>query len=215
MASDMERLSGLVDELRKLSSETRWVEFKEDNSNPNDIGEYLSALSNMAALEGKESSYLVWGICNETHEVVGTSFRPRKARKGNEELENWLLRLLDPKLHFQFDEIAYGGKQVVVLEIPPAPGRPVRFRRKSFVRVGSYRQKLDRHPQIERELWRVFNTTRFEDGLAAERLDGRQALSRLDYLSYFDLLKQTVPASHGMTLARLEEDRIVKRDHTG
>ncbi len=36
-----EYLNGLVAELRKLPNETGWVEFKENNSNPEDIGEYL------------------------------------------------------------------------------------------------------------------------------------------------------------------------------
>ena len=46
-------LNSLVAELRKLPRETGWVEFKENNPNPEDIGEYLSALSNTAALHGK------------------------------------------------------------------------------------------------------------------------------------------------------------------
>lgn len=55
-------LKGLVTELRKLPAETGWIEFKENNSNPEEIGEYLSALSNAAALNGKANAYLVWGI---------------------------------------------------------------------------------------------------------------------------------------------------------
>ena len=34
-------LQGLVTELRKLPAETGWIEFKENNSNPEEIGEYL------------------------------------------------------------------------------------------------------------------------------------------------------------------------------
>ena len=36
----------LIDELRKLPTETEWVEFKANNFAPNEIGEYLSTLSN-------------------------------------------------------------------------------------------------------------------------------------------------------------------------
>ena len=56
-----EYLVGLVNELRKLPAETGWVEFKENAANPEDIGEYLSALSNSAALNGKANAYLIWG----------------------------------------------------------------------------------------------------------------------------------------------------------
>ena len=52
-----EYLVGLVNELRKLPAETGWVEFKENAANPEDIGEYLSALSNSAALNGKANAY--------------------------------------------------------------------------------------------------------------------------------------------------------------
>ena len=116
-----EYISGLITELRKLPSETGWVEFKESNSNPEAIGEYLSALGNTAALEGKANAYVVWGVRDGTHEVVGTSFKPAQAKKGGEELENWLLRLLNPRLHFRFHELIYEGQPVVLLKILVRP----------------------------------------------------------------------------------------------
>ena len=54
--------AGLVRELCKLPRETEWVEFKGNNKNPQEIGEYLSALANAAALNGKANAYMVWGI---------------------------------------------------------------------------------------------------------------------------------------------------------
>ncbi len=45
----------IVHELRKLPHETEWVEFKRNNDNPEEIGEYLSALANSAALFNKAS----------------------------------------------------------------------------------------------------------------------------------------------------------------
>ena len=81
-----EYISGLITELCKLPAETGWLEFKENNSDPEDIGQYLSALGNTAALEGKANAYVVWGIRDGTHEVVGTAFKPTQVKKGN---ENW------------------------------------------------------------------------------------------------------------------------------
>jgi predicted HTH transcriptional regulator len=66
------------------------VEFKHNNANPDEIGEYSSALANSATLLGKDAAYIVWGIEDTTHRVVGTTFQPRRVKKGNEELENWL-----------------------------------------------------------------------------------------------------------------------------
>jgi len=67
---DVEYLVGLVRELCKLPKETEWVEFKLSNANPAEIGEYLSALANSAALCGKAKAYLIWGIDNATHDEV-------------------------------------------------------------------------------------------------------------------------------------------------
>jgi ATP-dependent DNA helicase RecG len=208
-------LSGLVTELRKLPDETRWLEFKLNNSDPEGIGEYVSAISNSAALEGKAAGYVVWGVEDRTHDVVGTDFRPSMERKGAEPLENWLLRLLSPRVSFRFHEFLHEGRRIVLLEIPRAPGRPVQFQGIEFVRVGSHRQKLKDYPEIERELWRVFDTTPFEDQIAAEGLDGPAALALLDYPSYFDLLKLPLPSDRAGVLARLAEDRMIVRNDSG
>ena len=56
-----EYICRLISELRKLPAETGLVEFKEGNSNPEDVGEYLAALSNTAAVEmlGLFDGYLI------------------------------------------------------------------------------------------------------------------------------------------------------------
>lgn len=61
---------------------------------PQLIGEYISALSNSTTLCGRTKGYFVWGIHDDTHEIIGTEFQYRKMRKVNEELEAWLLRMV-------------------------------------------------------------------------------------------------------------------------
>ncbi len=83
-------LQKLLAELRRLPEETEWVEFKKSWDKPEDIGEYASAISNSAALLGKSHGYIVWGIENGSHDIVGTKFKPRQTKgKGNEDLEPW------------------------------------------------------------------------------------------------------------------------------
>jgi predicted HTH transcriptional regulator len=79
-----EYLVGLVHELRKLPNETEWLEFKRNDAEPREIGEYLSALANAAALYGKVNGYLVWGIDDATHDIVGTTFSPASVKVGLE-----------------------------------------------------------------------------------------------------------------------------------
>jgi hypothetical protein len=71
----------LVDELRALPAETPWVEFKGNNTDPDMIGKRCSALSNAARIEGKDCAYMLWGIADDSHAVIGTEFNP-EAHKG-------------------------------------------------------------------------------------------------------------------------------------
>ena len=84
----VEYLQSLVRELAKLPDETEWVEFKCNNKQPQMIGEYISALSNSAALCERPKAYLVWGVDDATHKIVGTEFQYRKMKKGNEYRRN-------------------------------------------------------------------------------------------------------------------------------
>ena len=208
-------LVGLVREMCKLSYETEWVEFKLNNADPQEVGEYLSALANSAALCGKAFAYLVWGIADESHDVVGTAFSPAQAKVGNEELENWLLRLLMPKIHFRFHEFEMDGKRVVLLEIARAFRHPVQFQGQEFIRVGSYTKKLKDFPEKERELWRIFDQTPFEHLVAAEKVGSEEVFRLLDYPAYFDLLKLPLPETRDGILQAMAADDLISRNEGG
>ncbi len=51
-------LQSLLKELVFLPQETEWAEFKHNSIKPEDLGEYISALANSAALLGKPFAYL-------------------------------------------------------------------------------------------------------------------------------------------------------------
>lgn len=163
----------LIVELSELPDETEWVEFKHNNFDPEEIGEYISALANSATLVGKSRAYIVWGIEDVSHEIVGTVFRPSECKVGNEDLEAWLARLLSPRIHFRFTECEARGRRVVLLEIPAASHTPVRFKTDEYVRIGSYKKRLREHPEKERILWALFERNAFEEGLALENVSGR------------------------------------------
>ena len=210
-----EYLVSLVNELRNLPRETEWVEFKHDNDDPEEIGEYLSALANSAALTGKVNAYLVWGVDDTTHDVIGTSFRPALSKVGNEELENWLLRQLAPKINFHFHELMVNELPVVLLEIGAAFRHPVQFRNTEYIRVGSYKKKLKDFPEKERELWRVFDKTPFEREIAAENVGPDDVLRLLDYPAYFDLLKYPLPETRDGILTALQADDMIVPGRVG
>ncbi len=100
----------------------------------------------------------------------------------------------------------------MLLEVPRAARQPTQFEGNEYIRVGSYRKKLKDYPEIERALWKVFDTTPFEHLAAADRLRGPEVLALLDYPAYFHLLDLALPAEAGAILARLEEDGLIVKD---
>lgn len=151
-----------LDELLGLPAETEWVEFKHNNEKPEEIGEYLSSLSNGAALHGKPAGYIVWGVEDDTRRILGTTFQPRRAKVGNEALENWLLRLLAPRIDFTIHEVERDGLHIVLCEVQAANSTPVRFRGEEFIRVGQQKKKLKDFPEKERKLWQLLSAAQHD-----------------------------------------------------
>lgn len=153
----------LVDILRAEDAETEWLEFKSNHVSNQDIGENISALSNGAALRGRPFGYLIFGVDDTTHEVVGTTFDYRKQKQGNEDLENWLNRLTEPKIGLAIYNVQYSAKKrLVMFEIPAAFNQPTAFAGREYVRIGSYRQDLRRYPETEKQLWYALNRVSYE-----------------------------------------------------
>lgn len=87
----------LIDRLRSLPTGNEWFDFKSNYYEPQLLGQYLSALANSAFLAGQHRGYLVFGIDNATHNVVGTRFDPYAVKaKGNQGLLPWLAAGLRP-----------------------------------------------------------------------------------------------------------------------
>lgn len=210
-----EYLAGLVRELVKSPAETPWLEFKRNNEDPQEIGEYISALSNAAAMEPKTNAYMLWGIDDNSRDIVGTQFYPATAKKGNQPLESWLLQLLQPRIHFRFEEVEIDGHRVVILEIDRASHRPVAFSGKEYIRVGEVKKALKEAPELERRLWRVFDTVPFEEMVALERAGADEVLKLLDYPAYFDLMGIPLPANRDEILNALAEDQLICRCDAG
>jgi len=144
----------LIDRLLAMPTETEWFEFKRNRYEPGLLGEYLSALANSACLAGQSMGYLVFGIDDATHEVVGTAFDPYAVKgKGNQDLLPWLAAGLRPNSGFEVRVVDHSKGRVVLFEVGPARGQPVSFYGKEFIRVGSSKTALARHPEKARALW--------------------------------------------------------------
>lgn len=144
----------LIDRLRALPAETEWFEFKRSHCEPQQLGQYLSALANSACLANQPRGYLVFGIDDATHAVVGTRFDPYATKgKGNQDLLPWLAAGVHPNTGFDPHIVEHPDGRVVLFEIGPARGEPVNFQGAAYVRVGSSKTELRNHPEKARALW--------------------------------------------------------------
>ena len=179
--SYVEDLASVVRQLIEYPREASWFEFKENWFEPAALGEYVSSLSNAAAMEGRRCGYLVWGVDDASHEIVGTSFDPRVDVK-HEPLEHYLARQVTPDVGFSFHELDMDGVRVVVLAVPAASKVPTSFNGVRYLRIGSSKVNLAKYPERESQL---FFTLRTGPATVTNTPSGYQDLTFEKLLTYY------------------------------
>lgn len=124
-----QELENKLQYLLSLAAENEVVEFKEAKNGYDfsKIGRYFSALSNEANLKGLQEAWLVFGIKNSDHSIVGSNFRPNRP-----DLDNLKKEIADKTSHritfIEIHELFLPQGRVVLFQIPAAPqGIPVSF----------------------------------------------------------------------------------------
>lgn len=210
-----EEIKALINNLRKEAIEQPWLEFKGSNKSPEMIGEYISSISNSAALVKHPCGYLVWGIDDKTHELINTKFDFSSYKIGNQDISIWLSTMLRPMPYINFRRVEIGGNAVGILKIDAARTEPVRFQNEAYIRRGQNKKKLKDCPDLERELWSVFSQYEYEKQIAMENLSVESVLELLDYESYFSLLNIEIPSSKTGIIEALLHDNMLKRNDFG
>lgn len=206
--------AALLGSLRAEPHETEWLEFKNSYFDPDDIGRYISALANSAMLVGKEHAYLVFGVEDGSHKVVGTSVSLKSAKKGAEPLENWLSRMLDPQVTLEIVEFAIDGKAIVIVRIDPAYRQPVAFNKVCYVRIGSSRKELREYPERERQLWHATSRYTFEQGIAAPNLSAEMVVERFACSTFMELIGRPEATPHA-TIEFLQQRELIVDNRQG
>ncbi len=195
-----QRLNDLLDELVKQPTESEWVEFKHNFHSAEEIGERISAISNGACLQNQAFGYLVFGIQDITHQILGTSFKAKTYKKGGEDLEHWLATRLNPRIDFSVFEFDYDeGRHISMYVIPATNSRPVEFLNKPYIRVGSITRNLGEFPDKEARIWRK-QFISFEKEIAEFNLNASDVIRLLSTQTYFDLLKLPYPSDQRVLL---------------
>lgn len=122
-------LQHILQSLRNLTAENEIVEFKEAKNGYdfNKLGKYFSALSNEANLKGKPHAWLVFGVENKKHQIVGSQFRLQ--RKDLDSLKSEIANKTTNRITFiEIYELIETEGRVVMFQIPAAPkGFPIAF----------------------------------------------------------------------------------------
>lgn len=215
MPFQKEMINSIIEQCRGQGCELPWIEFKVDNFDPEQIGEYISALSNSAALFNQSTGFLIWGIEDASHEYVGTRFDPDVAKVGNTGLGLWISTQLEPQVQFYFHKTTIQDKNIVMLEIHGAVSSPVKFRGVDYIRIDSHKKKLKDFPDTERELWAIFSQKPFEAMIAMENVSDTLVLRLLDYTAYFDMLSLDIPNDKTSITEILLADGMLSKSETG
>ena len=194
---EREELKKLVDFLTSNSTETEWIEFKRNFHSPVEIGERISALSNSANIHNKPYGYLVFGIEDGNHNIVGTSFKVKSHKKGDEDLELWLVNRLNPRIDFESFEFDYGdGIHISLYKIPATINSPVEFINIPYIRVGSMTKKLAGYREKEAKIWKKSEVNTLDKKIAKAGISPSDVVSLLSIETYFDLMR--IPQPHNI-----------------
>jgi len=209
-----EQLISLIDELTSQHKENEWIEFKHNFHSPEEIGERISALSNSACIHKKPVGYLVFGVENETHQIVGTDFYAKSFKKGNEELENWLVTRLNPRIDFTIHEFDYEkDKHISLFIVPATQNRPVMFIHQAYIRVGSITRKLTDFEEKERKIWNN-NDYHLENDIVKSNLSSSDVIRLLSTETYFELMQIPYPSNQDGVIEKFLIEQLIIREKT-
>lgn len=135
---ETEQLTILLENLLNLPTENEVVEFKRAGNgfDTQKLGSYFSALSNEANLKRKDCAWLVFGINDKDHAIVGTNYKPTPQSLCH--IKREIAEGINEGITFNdIFEIVYEGKRVILFQIPPAPlGIPISYKGHYYGRDG-------------------------------------------------------------------------------
>jgi predicted HTH transcriptional regulator len=199
----------LLDRLLRESTESEWLEFKLNQGDPNEIGEYISALANAAMLADKDRAFMIFGVRDGSREKVGTTVRLKKLKKGSENLDNWIARLIEPRLMIDYLDFECDGAAFAIIAIEPTYQRPVRFSGTEYIRIGENKKKLSEFPEHERALWLATGRRKFENAIALTNQTPDQILEKLDTEVFYSLSGEPRPSNSSEILRKMQSVIVV------
>lgn len=202
-----ELLSNLLKE-----SEGHELEFKKNNKDPERIGKYISAISNMCALDDVPYGYLIFGL-SDNKEIMGTDLDLSNKKIGNTSLSFWLNSLLYPSDIFDYDDLNINEKKIIIIRIRKAKDYTTTFKKIEYGRVNDSLVELNNNPFLKRKIWERLLFSFTEESHAMESLREERLEDYLDMRKYYSLMNKPYPMNRGDVISRmLGEKFVVRRD---
>jgi ATP-dependent DNA helicase RecG len=150
---DNSQLIVLIDELLQYGKELSWLEFKRNDATDNQrFGKYISGLANAANIARQPFAYLVFGIDNDNLDIIGTTYKYDNRKEKGSELDFYIRRNLSPTIDFQHHICDYKGKRLEIFQIPASGNNPIAFENEAFIRIGSNLTELKKYPDLLRQI---------------------------------------------------------------
>jgi predicted HTH transcriptional regulator len=150
----------------------------------------------------KDRAFIIFGVEDKTRRRLGTTVRLYNLRKGGENFENWINRVVEPRLMIELLDFQYQGLSFAIIAIEPTYDRPVRFQGLEYIRIGENIRKLSEFPPHERALWLATSRRKFEDAIALSHVATQKIFGYLNMDAYYALSGEPKPRNNAETIRR-------------
>jgi predicted HTH transcriptional regulator len=216
MISD-EKLIQIVNGFIENQTELEHVEFKHNWHGEIEFAQDVCAITNLLLRKSIARGYIIFGIDDESHEIVGTDFHYQTKRIKNknkpssqgEEIELWISHNIYPKPNLEFRGIQILGKWVTVVIISQCVEEISEFDNTAYIRIGTNTKKLKEYPAIRKELYSKVVSVSFEQNPALCNISLKDIESLLDLESFVKLRTIKSPVEHDRIIDTLLADKYI------
>lgn len=188
MGFELHDPEALLATLRSFPKETDWVEFKANKFDSEAVRRYVSGLANAAMFQRQKLAYMVWGVADGTHEIVGTTVRLESETVGAEAFLLWLNKYVRPKINVHHCPFDLEGKHIEMLVIEPGYQQPVSFSGREYIRVATSLVPLSEHVEKQRTLWQITSSYSFENSAVASHMSAEEITQKFSVAPLLRLL---------------------------
>ena len=208
---DIKLFDSILETLKNQTNnnETSLIELKENNTDPNEIGQSISAIANACVLEKADSGFIIFGVEDSTVQEKGVNFDPFNLKaSGQQDMEIYLRQML-VACDFRFAPFKKDGKNYLLVEVFRALGSPANYKNNPYIRISKNTSSLKKYPDLERKIWANFQSGYFWRKTAKIDLNYSEVLNLLDFDFYYQKMKLPIPSKAQDILVRFEQEGFV------